>query len=105
LDCKPDILRQVDGENLPIVGILGDCSKLDPDYFFGEGIDEVKRVTAPYKLASRQYRADYTEVKVDGIKIGQGNPLVIMAGPCAVESEEQILRIAREVKTRGRSNF
>jgi 3-deoxy-7-phosphoheptulonate synthase len=54
----------------------------------------------PYKLASREFKADNTVVNVDGVEIGGGR-IVIMAGPCAVESEEQVIRTARAVRATG----
>ena len=65
-----------------------------------EGVAEVVRITEPYKLASRAFKRDGTIVDVGGVKIG-GPEVVIMAGPCSVESEEQIFIIAEQVASMG----
>jgi len=65
-----------------------------------EGVKETIPVTKPYKLVSRETHGESTAVPVGNLKIGGGEP-VIMAGPCAIESEEQALTIARIVKTHG----
>ena len=64
------------------------------------GVAEVVRITEPYKLASRSFKPEGTIVNVDGVKIG-GNAVVAMAGPCAVESEEQIHIVAKSVAEAG----
>ncbi|MFH1646938.1 MAG: 3-deoxy-7-phosphoheptulonate synthase [Chloroflexota bacterium] len=69
-----------------------------------EGVKEAIPVTKPYKLVSRETHPDSTVITVGGVKIGGGEP-VIMAGPCAVESEEQALTIARFVKEHGAGVF
>ncbi|OGO00251.1 MAG: 3-deoxy-7-phosphoheptulonate synthase, partial [Chloroflexi bacterium RBG_13_52_12] len=69
-----------------------------------EGVKEAIPVTRPYKLVSRETHPDSTVITIGGVKIGGGTP-VIMAGPCAVESEEQALTIARFVKKCGATVF
>ena len=64
------------------------------------GVDQVIPVSRPYQLASREFHPDDTIVEVGGVTIG-GNEVVVMAGPCAVESEEQLLVTARAVKAAG----
>src|SRR6202453_1826541 len=65
------------------------------------GVQEVHRISAPYKLAGKSFRPEGTVVKLaNGVKIG-GNEVVVMAGPCTVESREQIFAIARQVKAAG----
>lgn len=64
------------------------------------GVERVIRVSSPYKLAGRSFHPEDTVYDIQGVKLGDGH-FVVMAGPCAVESEEQTLRIAREVKERG----
>ncbi len=84
--------------------IIGAVGKVTPDHQYIlqllPGVEEVLSVSKPYKLASREFHPENTIVKVNGITIG-GDELVIMAGPCTVESEQQILEIAREVKANG----
>jgi 3-deoxy-7-phosphoheptulonate synthase len=65
-----------------------------------DGVAEVYRVTAPFKLASRDFKHDDTIIKIKDVEIG-GNKLVLMSGPCSVESEEQIFRLAKEVARSG----
>ena len=69
-----------------------------------DGVKETIRVTKEYKLVSRETRLDSTVITVGDIKIGGGKP-VIMAGPCAVESEDQAINIARHVKEHGATIF
>ena len=69
-----------------------------------DGVKETIRVTKPYKLVSRETQVEPTVISIGDIKVGAGEP-VIMAGPCAVESEEQALTIARSVKEYGAKVF
>jgi 3-deoxy-7-phosphoheptulonate synthase len=81
--------------------ILGNKGPVDAAQFLAmEGVKEAIPVTKPYKLVSRETHLESTVVSVGNIKIGGGEP-VIMAGPCAVESEEQALTIAHIVKKHG----
>src|SRR2546423_6041159 len=64
------------------------------------GVQDVIQIAHPFKLVSRQLRQRYTVVDVNGVRIGGGD-LVVMAGPCSVESEEQLMETARAVKTAG----
>lgn len=66
------------------------------------GVERVLSVLKPYKLASRDFKPENTEIKVDGCVIG-GNKIIIAAGPCAVENEEQFISIAKKVKEAGAS--
>lgn len=66
-----------------------------------EFVQEVTRITAPYKLANRQYHPEDTVVNVSGILIGGNEPVVMIGGPCSVETQEQILTIADHVKHSG----
>ncbi|MDT8420476.1 MAG: 3-deoxy-7-phosphoheptulonate synthase [Desulfuromonadales bacterium] len=65
------------------------------------GVREVIHVSKPYKLVSRDFHPESTVVEVAGIKVGDGQPPVIMAGPCSIESEQQMLTAARQVKAAG----
>src|SRR3990172_3176290 len=64
------------------------------------GVASTVKISTPYKLASRQTKADYTVVRIGDIEVG-GGATVMIAGPCAVESEEQIFETARAVKAAG----
>ncbi len=65
------------------------------------GVDNVVPIAQPYKLVSRQVRPEGTVVEVGGVRIGNGEPVVVIAGPCSVESREQLLTTARAVKKAG----
>jgi 3-deoxy-7-phosphoheptulonate synthase len=81
------------------IGVLGNVD--DSTVRALPGVQEVIHVSKPYKLVSRDFHPRNTIVKVAGLEIGTGKRPVIMAGPCAVESEEQIMKTARAVKAAG----
>lgn len=96
-------LNEINEPNYHILSIIGDTSKIDPGVFKAyENIDKVVFVQEPYKKANRLFHPDDTKIKVGKETIG-GNKLSIMAGPCSVESKEQILTIAKSVKKDGAS--
>ncbi len=87
------------------VCIIGNTGPIDDSRLLVmDGVKEAIRVTKPYKLVSREARPQPTVIAIGDIKIGEGKP-VVMAGPCAVESEEQALTIARLVKKYGAQVF
>ena len=90
------------GVESTVLGLIGDTTKIDIDYISAQDIVEsVKRVQEPYKKANRNFHPDNTVISFDGgQKIGDGS-LCIMAGPCSVESEEQLNGIAEKVKKSG----
>ena len=84
-----------------ILGLVGDTSRVDIDLIRSmEIVEDVKRIQEPYKNANRKFHPDDTVVKVGNTCIGDGR-LSLIAGPCSVESEEQVCMIAREVKKSG----
>ncbi|MBZ4670147.1 MAG: 3-deoxy-7-phosphoheptulonate synthase [Oscillospiraceae bacterium] len=90
-----------EGTEHTILGIIGDTSKIDPDSFSNnEIVESVKRISEPYKMANRKMHPMDTVINLNGINIGEGFFSVI-AGPCSVESEEQIVEIAKSVKKSG----
>ncbi len=92
------------GDSHLIVGVMGDTSILDPNKLLRfDGVEKVVKVQEPFKKANRLFKPEDTIVDVLGNKIGGGN-LGVMAGPCSVESEEQIIEIAKSVKQSG-ANF
>lgn len=94
-------VHTVTGAYQTILGLIGDTSKVDTDLI--EGLDivaKVKRISEPYKNANRKFHPDDTVIDVGGVKIGGGN-FQFFAGPCSVESREQIISIARDVKAAG----
>ena len=92
------------GTQETVLGLLGDTSIIDMDYIEAQPIvASVKRVQEPYKKANRKFHPDNTVITLDnGLTIGDGSVRLI-AGPCSVESEEQICEIAKRVKTAGAS--
>ena len=92
------------GTEKTVVAILGgDTGKTSTDVFAVlPGVESVSRIMKPYKLASREFHPQTSIVKVNGVEIG-GQKIVIMAGPCAVESEHQIMETAKAVKNFGAS--
>lgn len=89
------------GEEKIVIGVIGDKRKLDGKAIeMMEGVEKVIPIVDPYKLASRIFKPEPTIVKVGDIEIG-GKNIVIMAGPCAVESREQLFESAMAVKRAG----
>lgn len=90
------------GTQSTVLGLIGDTSVIDIDYIAAQDIVEsVKRVQEPYKKANRKFHPDDTVVELPGgQKIGDGG-LSLIAGPCSVESEAQIVEIAKSVKASG----
>ena len=92
------------GDTYYIVGVVGDTSILDPKKLqVLKGVDRVMKVQEPFKKANRIFKPEDTVVNVEGSIVG-GGKLGIMAGPCSVESEEQIIEVAKRVKAAG-ANF
>ena len=90
-----------EGENTTILGLMGDTTRLDEgDIMAYDVVERVQRVTEPFKCCNRQFHPDDTVVQVGDVRIGGGN-FVMIAGPCSVESEEQIVGIAKAVKASG----
>jgi 3-deoxy-7-phosphoheptulonate synthase len=96
---EPDVSK---GTDITIVGLVGDVSKIDTELIEAlDIVEKVQRVSEPFKAANRKFHPDDTVVTLkNGTKIGGGN-FVFMAGPCSVESEEQIVGIAQRVKAAG----
>lgn len=89
------------GKNTTILGLIGDTSVVDIDLISAlDIVEDVKRITEPYKNANRKFHPRDTVVEVGGVKIGGGN-FQIIAGPCSVESENQIISVAESVKASG----
>jgi 3-deoxy-7-phosphoheptulonate synthase len=89
------------GQSQVVLGLVGDTSSIDEDLVQAMDIvDNVKRVQEPYKKANRKFHPHDTVIDVNGVKIGDGS-VTLMAGPCSVESEEQICTIAEHVKKSG----
>ena len=92
------------GKQMCVIGVIGDTTLVDPDEILAFSyIEKVMNVSEPYKKANRLFHPADTIVDVNGSKVG-GNFVGIMAGPCSVESEEQIIEVAKAVKKSG-ANF
>jgi len=90
------------GEYQTVIGIVGDEKKIDFDQVRSlGGVFDVIRIQVPYRLISRSYIPEDVVVVVGGIPIGKDNPPVYIAGPCSIESYEQLYRIGKEVKDAG----
>lgn len=90
-----------EGEFQTVLGLIGDTSKIDMDLVGSlDIVDSVKRVTETFKCCNRKFHPEDTVVNVKGVQIGAGN-FAMIAGPCSVESEEQIVGIAKAVKEAG----
>ena len=84
-----------------VLGLVGDTSKVDTELLESlEIVQSVKQVSEPFKCVNRKFHPDDTIIEVGDIKIGAGN-FVLIAGPCSVESEEQIVKVAKAVKASG----
>ncbi len=94
-------IHESDGVNHQILGLVGDTSRVDIDLIRAlDIVDDVKRIQEPYKNANRKFHPLDTVVSVGDAKIGGGH-FAVIAGPCSVESEEQIIGIAKAVKAAG----
>ncbi|MCX5782363.1 MAG: 3-deoxy-7-phosphoheptulonate synthase [Elusimicrobia bacterium] len=94
----PHVSRGVD---VTIIGMIGERAERYRETFESmDMVDHISEIEKPYKLASREFKKDNTIINVDGIRIG-GKKIVVMAGPCAVESKSRALETARLVKKAG----
>ncbi len=90
-----------EGEEVTIVGVIGDKKKIaNLEMNMMEGVEKTVRITEKYKLVSRNFHPEDTIVDVGGVKVG-GRQIVVMAGPCSVESLEQLREAAKAVKAGG----
>lgn len=89
------------GEERCIIGAIGDDRPIDKDSFLLlDGVDQVLPILKPYKLASRDFQAQNTTFRLDGVTIGS-NSIVIIAGPCSVEDRVQYIETAFAVREAG----
>ena len=91
------------GEFQTVLGLVGDTTQID-DVLVGslEIVETIKRISEPYKRVNRKFHPDDSVIDVNGVKKGGGN-FAIIAGPCSVESKEQIIEVARGVQAGGAS--
>lgn len=90
------------GVDCTVLGLLGDTSRIDPDtLMLNVHVDRVMRIAEPFKKASRKFHPDDSVVKIGDAEVGKKNEFTVIAGPCSVESETQILEVAKGVKQSG----
>ena len=89
------------GSEMTVIGIIGDTTKIDPRSLeVDEVVERVMKVSEPYKKANRAFHPDDSIIDVSGVKVG-GDHLAVIAGPCSIESEEQVIEIAKAAKAAG----
>ncbi|MHB1005570.1 MAG: 3-deoxy-7-phosphoheptulonate synthase [Chloroflexota bacterium] len=89
------------GEERTIIGVIGDERPVEPEHFeLLPGVERAVRILHPFKLASRDFHPENSVVRINGVSVG-GKQVIIMAGPCSVESREQLLETAAAVKASG----
>ena len=90
-----------EGSEMTVLGLIGDTSRVDMDLLKSlDMVETVKRVSEPFKQANRKFHPQDTIVEAGNVRIGRGH-FAMIAGPCSVESEEQIIEVARAVKASG----
>jgi len=90
-----------EGQHVTVLGLIGDTSRVDMDLLKSlDMVETVKRVSEPFKQANRKFHPKDTIIEIGDIRIG-GGYFTIIAGPCSVESEEQIIEVAQAVKASG----
>lgn len=95
------VIHRSNGEYESVLGLVGDTSHVDTDLISGLNIvSNVTRISEPYKKANRKFHPEDTVIDIGGVKIGGGN-FQFIAGPCSIESPEQIREIASDVKAAG----
>lgn len=89
------------GEERTIIGVIGDERALDPENFsMLDGVERCMRILHPFKLASRDFHPEDTIIRINGTAVG-GKTLVVIAGPCSIESRDQLMESAHAVKEAG----
>jgi 3-deoxy-7-phosphoheptulonate synthase len=94
-------VQENQGTECTVLGVLGDTYTIDKEMVgMMSGVERVVSVQEPYKKANRKFHPENTVIDVKGVKVG-GDKLAVMAGPCSVESMDQLLGIAKSVKKSG----
>ncbi len=103
LESRGYQINEIVGSGQTILGVIGDTSALDMNMLkVNECVDKVMRVQEPFKRANRSFHPEDSVIDVSGVKIG-GRKLAVIAGPCSVENEKQIVGVAKSVKLAGAS--
>ena len=101
LESKGFQINEINGVNMTIFGIIGDTSTLDINMLrIDDAVDKVMRVQEPFKRANRMFHPQDSVINVGGVEIG-GRKIQVIAGPCSVETQEQVTDIAKDVKAAG----
>ena len=94
-------ISEIQGEQTTIWGLVGDTTKIDIAAIQAKDVvEDIRRVSEPYKIANRKFHPEDTVIDGCGVQIG-GGTFDVIAGPCSVESEEQVIAVAKEVKKSG----
>ena len=102
IEAKGVKVTMIQGTNYNVFGIVGDTTVIDDRMITANPyVDNVKRIAAPYKKANRLFHPLDSVIDVDGIKVGGKEKIVVIGGPCSVEGEESVMRIAKAVKEAG----
>ena len=103
LESKGFQINEINGVNMTIFGIIGDTSTLDINMLrIDDAVDKVMRVQEPFKRANRMFHPQDSVVNVGGVAVG-GRKIQVIAGPCSVETQEQVTDIAKSIKLGGAS--
>ena len=101
-ECMGLQVTLIRGTDYNVFGLVGDTTKVNvKDVAANPWVDQVTRVSAPYKRANRLFHEADTVVDVNGVRIGGTEPIVVIGGPCSVEGDDQICTIAEAVKNAG----
>jgi 3-deoxy-7-phosphoheptulonate synthase len=95
-------VHSIEGEERVVIGVVGvgDVTACLESLEATPGVERAMRISAPYKFVSREFRKEHSQIKINGCEVG-GDEFIVMAGPCSVESEKQILGIAHHVAQHG----
>lgn len=100
------LVDMIRGNNLKIMCVIGDTSSIDTNIIKGfECVEDITKLSEPYREVSKKFHPENTIIEVGDVKIGQGEKIVFIAGPCSIEGEESSLLIAGEAKKYGASCF
>ena len=102
IEAKGVKVTMIQGTNYNVFGLVGDTTVIDDRMITANPyVDNVKRIAAPYKKANRLFHPLDSVIDVDGIKVGGKEKIVVIGGPCSVEGEESVMRMAKAVKEAG----
>ena len=102
IEAKGVKVTMIQGTNYNVFGLVGDTTVIDDRMITANPyVDNVKRIAAPYKKANRLFHPLDSVIDVDGIKVGGKEKIVVIGGPCSVEGEDSVMRIAKAVKEAG----